>query len=102
MALKTPEEKYQEWLERLDIPVEETATEEAFRTLLEELGFTDRQIDALWEAATYRYENLEVVGIRPVTVVYPWGREVRWAIKGYPGLWGYEKMREIYAEEITK
>jgi len=99
LALKTPEERYQEWLERLDIPLEETATEEAFKTLLEELGFTENQREALWEAATYRYEKIAPIGIRPVIIVYPWGREVRYGIKGRPGLWGYERMKEI-AEEL--
>jgi len=99
MALKTPEERYQEWLERLEIPIEETTEYEQFQKYLkEELGLTDVQINALWEATGYRYEVLAGAGIRAVTVVYPWGREVRYGITGAPGLWGFTRMKEILAE----
>lgn len=100
MSLKTPEERYQEWLERLEIPIEETAEYEKFQDYLRrELELSDTQIEALWGATETRYDVLAGHGIRPVTIVYPWGREVRYGIQGLPGLWGFERMREILGEE---
>lgn len=101
MSLKTPEERYQEWLERLEIPIEETAEYEKFQKYLQdEFGLGDTAVEALWEATGYRYEDLLAVGIHSVTITYPWGRAIRYGIAGYPGLWGYEKMKELYAEII--
>lgn len=105
MSLKTTEERYQEWLERLEIPIEETAVYEQFQKYLrDELEFNDAQIDALWEATHYRYEDLAEIGISPITYTYKTGprageREVRYGIAGVPGLWGYRAMKE-WAEII--
>ena len=105
MSLKSKEERYQEWLERLEIPIEDTATYEQLQKYLrDELDFSDAQISALWEATGYRYEDLESIGIRPLIYVYETGpragqREVRYVITGVPGLWGYTAMKE-WAEII--
>jgi len=97
VSLKSAEERYQEWLERLEIPIEETAEIERLQTYLkEEFGFTEAQIDAIIGASEFRYTDLAEAGIHPVIVVYPWGREVRYGVAGQPGLWGYEAAKEWY------
>lgn len=93
----TDEQKCIEWLERLDIPVEETATVERLtRYLIDELGYGDAQIDALIEAADFTYIDLASVGIHPFTIKFPWGKDVRYGITGAPGAWGFEHMMEFY------
>lgn len=88
MALIDPE-KCIEWLERTDIPIEETSTIDRFQKYLaEEFNYDTKQIQALWDATVWRYEELAPMGVRPVVVTYPWGRELRWGVKGFPGLWG--------------
>jgi len=94
------QEEYEEWLGRLDIPIEAQADKETLRTYLrDELGITyDAQVDALWEA-TGIHADLEAMGIRGVTIEYPWGTERRYGIQGLPGLWGWETVREIMEAE---
>lgn len=95
MGLIDPE-KCIEWLKRMDIKIEETATIEKFqRYLQEEFAATPKQMDALWKATVWRYEDLAPMGVRPVVVEYPWGTEMRWGIKGFPGLWGWKGMQRI-------
>ena len=95
------DERYQEWLERLEIPIEDAGTKEELKTMLEkELGFaTDSQVEALWETS-HKEQSWEAIGIVPVLVNYPWGRELRYGIQGLPGLWGYESAREVAEESL--
>ena len=104
MSLKSQEERYQEWLTRLEIPLEETTTVEKLQTYLrDELGMSAAQIDALVEATSFSTTNLAEAGIHPVIIEYPWGREVRYGVEGHPGLWGYESAIEWYqVYEATK
>ena len=98
MAYKSREERYWEWLERLDVPIEETTTKERFQEWLREQVHPhayEAAKDILWEYLVERYDELAPMGVRPVVVRYWWGTELRWAIKGYPGLWGYKRMKEI-------
>jgi len=89
-------EKYTEWLERLQIPVEDTATLERFQRVLEgQIEVTPARVEALWEAVRLRYEELAPRGVRPAPAEYKWGRVMRWAISGYPGFWGPEEMVRI-------
>jgi len=92
------EERYLEWLERLEIPIEDTVSIEAFQKYLRDiLGFTptSAQLDALWSVTEYQYEILAPSEIRPIAITYPWGKEVRYIIAGFPGLWGFEGMKSI-------
>jgi len=85
-----------EILDALDIPIEETATYERFKEYIErELGPSEPRVQAIWTAVEQRFEELAPKGVRPVVVEYKWGRVLRWAIRGYPGLWGTERMIEI-------
>jgi len=94
------EERYIEWLERLEIPIEETATIEALQQTLENLMVpTPEQIAALYGAAEFKYSVLAAEGMRPVYITYPWGKELRFGVKGRPGLWGYESVLGFLAEE---
>lgn len=94
------QEEYEEWLGRLDIPIEAQADKETLRTYLrDELGITyDSQVDALWDA-TGIHTELEDMGIRGVTIEYPWGTERRYGIQGLPGLWGWDTVRQIMEAE---
>jgi len=99
-AEKSKEEEYEEWLGRLDIPIEAQADKETLRQYLrDELGITyDAQVDALWDA-TGKHIDLEEMGIRAVRIEYPWGVEIRYGIQGLPGLWGYDAVKQIMEEE---
>ena len=94
------EERYIEWLERLEIPIEESATIEALQVYLEqEMVPSPEQIAALFSATEFKYEVLAAEGIRPVYITYPWGKELRFGVKGHPGLWGYESVLGFLAED---
>jgi len=96
VAVVTPGEIFQEWLDRLEIPVEETATLERFQRWLEtQIEVTPKRVRGLWEAVRVRYEELAPRGVRPVRARYKWGEVTRWAIRGVPGLWGPEEMVRI-------
>jgi len=94
------QEEYEEWLGRLDIPIERTTDIETFRTYLrEELGITlDQQVEALWSGVETQTDLAEH-GIRGVTIEYPWGAERRYGVQGLPGLWGWESVKRILEEE---
>ena len=94
------EERYIEWLERLEIPIEDSATITALQEYLESLMVpTPEQIAALWGAAEFKYDVLAAEGIRPLYITYPWGKELRFGVAGRPGLWGYESVQGFLAEE---
>ena len=94
------EERYIEWLERLELPVSELIDIEHFQKYLsEQLELSDTQIDALTDAYDFERESLFPYGITPISITYPWGEETRYVIKGYSGLWGWERTKEIAEEE---
>ena len=91
------EERYLEWLERLEIPIEETATQQRLIDyLVNELNYSDDQIDALVGTVDFRDIELESVGIHPFTIVFEWGKAIRYGISGLPGSWGFTRMMEIF------
>jgi len=93
---KSSEERYQEWLTRLEIPLEETTDIETMKEYLrEEFGITGiEQVEALW-GATGMKANLSEHGIRVISITYPWGKETRYGVQGMPGLWGWESVMQI-------
>ena len=101
----TPEEDLLEWLERLEVPVEDTATISRFQRYLEDqIEVTDRRLEALWDSIETKYGELMPMGATLVTVEYPWGSEIRFGLtrgawlepeKWRPGLWGWEQMKEL-------
>ena len=96
----TPDEKIADWLQRMDIPVEDRASIKAFKKYLEEefSFYTDAQREALL-GAFKADTTLEEHGINAVIVPYPWGKELRYGVQGMPGLWGWEAVQEIMSEE---
>jgi len=111
MAFKTREERYVEWLGRTErdladigIYLVEITEFDVFRSIMrEQFGYTDRQIEALWEYSVWHEDRLKALGIRMVTYRYEVGPragqfETRWVIRGYPGLWGFQRMKEIAVE----
>jgi hypothetical protein len=98
--LSENDERYQEWLERLEIPLEDLADIESMKTYLkDEFGIDgERQIEALWDTARLSV-NYSDMGINTVIVTYPWGRELRYGVQGIPGLWGWESIQEIVSAE---
>jgi len=97
---KGSEERYQEWLERLEIPIEDTATLDGFRDYLrDEFAIEkDTQVMALWDAIEDKLK-LEEFGIHGLTIEYPWGKELRYGVQGLPGLWGWSRVQEIVEAE---
>jgi len=101
MARREKMERYFEWLERMEVPLEATTDIETFQEWLAtqiEVPPEEWRPGALqdvWTAVQAKYETLAPRGVRPIRVEYPWGWQLRWAIKGYPGLWGYRRMMEI-------
>ncbi|MBU1067744.1 hypothetical protein KKE60_08150 [Patescibacteria group bacterium] len=100
MSPRSPEERYQEWLDRLEIPVENQMDIESLKDYLkDEFGITgEAQVAALWDA-TGISADLALHGIRAVTITYPWGRELRYGVQGMSGLWGWGSVQEIRAGE---
>jgi hypothetical protein len=94
------EREYEEWLGRLDVPLEEEVDIETFQEYLTtELGIPyPSQHEALWGALEIQ-QNLGEHGIRGVNIEYPWGVERRYGVQGLPGLWGWDRIQEIRAAE---
>jgi len=98
----TPEEDIAGWLSRLEIPIEEAATLEDLQDYLrDELGYGDDQIDAL-TSGWIQSHDFESAGIHALTVTYPWGKELRYGIKGAPGLWGFESAMRFFYERTEE
>jgi hypothetical protein len=102
MSPKGMDERYQEWLERMEIPIENTTNIEIFKDYLrDEFGITDDpRITALWDAVD-KTADLAEHGIYPVTVNYVTRgfKELRYGVQGLPGLWGWAAVQEIMSEE---
>jgi hypothetical protein len=100
MSPKSPEERYQEWLDRMEIPIEQQTDIDTLRKYLkDEFGITgDAQVAALWDTIGVS-DLLSEYGIHAVTVTYPWGRELRYGVQGLAGLWGWAAVQGIIAAE---
>lgn len=100
MSPASPEERYQEWLDRMEIPLEQQSDIETMRKYLkDEFGITgDAQVAALWSAVDIA-DTLAEYGIHAVTVTYPWGKELRYGVQGMGGLWGWASVQEIMSAE---
>lgn len=95
------EENYIEWLERLEIDVEDTTTIDALKDKLERDLFmpSDEQLDALWSTVGLKFEEMAPKGIHPVLVEFEWGSQVRFGVEGRPGLWGWASVKAFMEEE---
>lgn len=100
MSPVSSDERYQEWLDRLEIPIEETRDIETLKAYLkDEFGIIgEAQVSALWDT-TGITADYAAHGIRAVTVTYPWGRELRYGVQGMSGLWGWKSIQTIRAGE---
>jgi hypothetical protein len=100
MSPKSSEERYQEWLERMEIPLEQQTDIETMKEYLrDEFGITGiEQVEALWSATGMKM-SLGEHGIRAITITYPWGVELRYGIQGMPGLWGWASVQQIMLGE---
>lgn len=97
MPLSRKDEKYLDWLTRTDVSIEDVATITDLRELLrkqlelrprEHLPYNAKQLEVLLKTAKFINEELTPLGIRPISVDYPWGLTTRYGIKGQPGLFG--------------
>jgi len=94
---ETSEEDLMDALARFDLDVEDTVDLETLKVALtEQLGYipTQKQLDAFGGAQFEITAKLEELGIRALTIEYQWGQQVRYAWKGHPGLWGWERISE--------
>jgi hypothetical protein len=89
----TDPEEIADALARMDIDIEDTATQEDFIGALEEaLGYTptEAQVQAFTKTQFELIPQLEFQGIRAIQIEYPWGKQIRYAWEEHPGLWGFE------------
>ncbi len=102
----TPPEALMEWLESMELPIEDTVTIERFQARLSKFlnacTPTGRahQVDALSETMLTKYEQLLPRGIRPIQVRYHYGTTLRFGIKGLRGLFGLKGMEKATGEPI--
>jgi len=93
------EERYIEWLERMDLDIEDSTSIEALQDVLaKEMTVTPGRLDALWSAIQTSYEELAPQGIHAVLVHYSWGDDLRFGVKGHPGLWGWSSVLRFMEE----
>jgi len=93
---KELEERYLEWLERMEIPIEETTTIERWREWLSrQIEVTPERLAKSWTAIETWWLPMKEKGVMPRIIEYPWGRALRFAIKGRRGWFGLKRMREI-------
>jgi len=102
------DERYEDFLNRMDVPVEAWEDKERLRAhLREQLGYEpyDTQIEALWEymetQKTEKWDEpyLREHGVRRIVVYYPWGSQVRYVVQGLRGLFGREFVEKLREEE---
>jgi hypothetical protein len=100
MSPRSPEERYQEWLERMEIPIENQTNIEALKEYLagQLIEPSDAQVQALWSATGIK-DTLADFGIHAVIVHFTTGNQLRYGIQGLAGLWGWEAVQTIMAEE---
>lgn len=100
--MTTPD--FEEWLMRQDIPVEDTLTVERYQDYLaEEFGVKGGSLDVARDLYAEKYNIFAELDIRP----FQWHTviqgiryfQTRYAIKGYPGAWGYTRALEIALEK---
>jgi len=94
---------FEDWLERQDIPVEDTTELDKYLTYLEDqLGIHGKSLEVGAKIYDERYEIMETLGIRAVerhyTVQGEPFVETRYGISEMPGLWGRYRATEIAAE----
>jgi len=97
MGKKKTLDEYLEVLERFDIPITDRVNRRRFQEKLEEIlgKFTPKDTEPFWEASQWGLEELLPRGVRQIEVKYPWGRQLRYTIKGYRGLFGIRKVMEM-------
>lgn len=100
MSPETSDERYQEWLERMEIPLDQQTDIESMKTYLkDEFNITgEAQVQALWSAVDIQ-DRLAELGIHAVTVQYPWGAQLRYGVQGMSGLWGWDSVQQIMEAE---
>lgn len=102
----TPPGVLMEWLESMELPIEDTVTIERFQARLSKFlnaktpAGRAHQTDALWETMMTKYEELLPRGITPVQVHFHYGTTLRFGIKGLRGLFGLKGMEKATGEPI--
>ena len=96
---------FEDWLERQDIPIEETTTLEDYQTYLEDqLGIHGGSLKVSEKIYLEQFNYLPQLGIRAIdyhgVIRGIEFTDTRYGIKGHPGLWGRERMLSL-AEEIA-
>jgi len=100
-------EYWEQVLEDLDVPIEETTTRERLADYMAEnfnlprgeVEPSEAQLTRLWEAAQTKYESFAPEGIRAIIIRYETGpragqQEVRYFVEGELGFWSFESAKE--------
>ena len=100
--MTTPD--FEEWLMRQDIPVSDVLTVERYQDYLaDEFGISGGALDVAAKMYPEKYDILGELDIRGfqwhTTIQGVRYAETRYAIKGYPGAWGYESALRIGLEK---
>lgn len=90
--------EYLEVLERFDMPLEVSFDRKDFDKWVRDTfeKFAPKDTEAFWQTNLFRWTELAPKGITPVLVRYPWGEQLRFGVKGKPGLWGADKIAEMF------
>jgi len=105
IIMPTPD--FEDWLDRQDIPIEETTVIDDYLKYLEDnLGIHKGSLDVARDQWTSKYEILPDAGIRPIERTYEIAgekfAETRYAITGEPGLWGKISAYRIAEERMME
>jgi hypothetical protein len=97
--------EFEDWLERQDLPLEDTLTKEKYiEKVKTQVRWSEKSIPIFERVYERRYEVLEPSGIRPVERTYTVAgekfKETRYAITGEPGLWGRYKAYEFAQQRM--
>jgi len=100
--MTTPD--FEEWLDRQDFDVEDTATQDKYiQLLITQYDIHGGTLDIARDYYKTKFTYGEELGIHAFTLIREYEgvkyKETRYGIEGYRGSWGTERMYEIAEEK---